>query len=119
MNTIGERIVFLRQERDISQKELANMIQIPPTSLSRYENNQYEPKAEIIFRLAHALNTTADFLLGLSDIYERPNDKQNSLLSLTAQEHHLVSLYRKLTSLNQVRIFERVETLLDMQSDKH
>ena len=52
MNSIGERIVFLREERDMSQKHLAYTIGIAPTTLSRYENNLYEPKAEILNRLA-------------------------------------------------------------------
>ena len=67
MNSIGERIVFLREERDMSQKHLAYTIGIAPTTLSRYENNLYEPKAEILNRLAKALDTTSDFLIGKSD----------------------------------------------------
>ena len=54
MNTIGERIVFLREESDMSQKELAYAIDIAPTSRSRYENNLYEPKAEILRLFAGA-----------------------------------------------------------------
>ena len=39
MNSIGERIVFLREERDMSQKNLAYTIGIAPTSLSRYSHS--------------------------------------------------------------------------------
>ena len=35
--------------------------------MSRYENNLREPKAEIINRIALALNTTTDYLLGRSN----------------------------------------------------
>lgn len=63
MDTIGERIIFLREEREISQKALAIEIGITATTLSRYENGIYEPKAEIIRRLAVALNTTSDWLM--------------------------------------------------------
>lgn len=116
MNTIGERIVFLREERDMSQKELAVTIDIAPTSLSRYENNLYEPKAEIIKRLADALNTTADFLLGMTDIYQKPTYTPGKPIGLTAQEQRILSVYRKLNCENQVRTLERMETLYDLQN---
>ena len=118
MNSIGERIVFLREERDMSQKNLAYTIGIAPTSLSRYENNLYEPKAEILNRLASALDTTSDFLIGLTDIYEKPADAPKRIAGLTADEQHLLSRYRKLNDLNQERVKERAETLLDLQENR-
>ena len=35
---IGKRIVALREERKLSQKELAEMIPVAPATLSRWEN---------------------------------------------------------------------------------
>ncbi len=116
MNTIGERIVFLREEKGISQKDLANSILIPPTSLSRYENNIYEPKAEILHRLAEALDTSSDFLVGLTDHFQKPNYTSTTPVGLTGDEQRLISAYRKLNSENQIRISERIVTLLDIQS---
>lgn len=118
MNTIGERIVFLREECDMSQKELAYAIDIAPTSLSRYENNLYEPKAEILLRLASVLNTTSDFLLGLTDTYKKPKGTGQKPTGITASEHQLLSSYRKLDRENQVRVLERIDTLLDVQLSK-
>ena len=118
MDTIGERIVFLREECDMSQKELAYAIDIAPTSLSRYENNLYEPKAEILLRLASVLNTTSDFLLGLTDTYKKPLTDGPKPLGITISEHQLLSSYRKLNRDNQVRVLERIETLLEMQMPK-
>lgn len=115
MNTIGERIVFLREEHNISQKALASTIKISPTSLSRYENNLYEPKAEILNRLASALDTTSDFLIGLTDYYRRPNYTDPSPVGLNADEHRLVNYYNNLNSENKTRINERILTLLDTQ----
>ena len=115
MNTIGERIVFLREECDMSQKELAYAIDIAPTSLSRYENNLYEPKAEILLRLASALDTTSDFLLGLTDDYKKPNPGRAKNPRITISEQRLLSSYRKLDKENQIRVLERVDTLLEIQ----
>lgn len=118
MNTIGERIVFLREENDISQKALASMIKISPTSLSRYENNLYEPKAEILNRLATALNTSSDFLIGLTDYYQKPNYTDSSPIGLNAEEHRLINYYNKLNAENKIRINERILTLMDTQKQQ-
>ena len=64
MKTIGERIFFLREQSNITQKTLARDIGITEASLSRYENNLREPKGEVITKLATRLHTTTDFLLG-------------------------------------------------------
>lgn len=113
MKTIGERIVFLREELEMSQKELAARIGIPPTSLSRYENNQYEPKAEILKRLALALQTSSDFLLGMTDDFKRFSESEP--VGLTAEEQRLITQYRKLSDENKIRLHERTLSLLDMQ----
>lgn len=81
MDTIGERIIFLREEREISQKALAIEIGITATTLSRYENGIYEPKAEIIRRLAVALNTTSDFLIGLCTDFRKPDEVSPTQIS--------------------------------------
>jgi len=65
METIGQRIKHLREKKELTQKQLADLVGITEASLSRYENDLREPKAEIVSRIAKALNTTTDFLLGL------------------------------------------------------
>ena len=67
MASIGERILGLRKELNLSQKELAEKTGITEASLSRYENNLREPKAEIITRISEVLGCSTDYLLGRTD----------------------------------------------------
>ena len=114
MKTVGERIVFLREEREISQKELAEKIGITAASLSRYENNIYDPKGNIIYSLTKCLNTSADFLLGLTPNYNSvPNEHP-----ITTEEYLFLQKYKKLSNTNKVRIDERVTTLLELQTNR-
>lgn len=113
MDTIGERIIFLREEREISQKALAIEIGITATTLSRYENDIYEPKAEIIRRLAVALDTTSDFLIGLCADFHKP-DELSPYTNLSAKEHRLIKNYRELSECSRARVDERVTTLLEL-----
>lgn len=68
MGNIGEKITNLRQELGLNQKQLAEKVGITEASLSRYENNLREPRAEIISRISEVLNCSTDYILGLTDI---------------------------------------------------
>ena len=68
MQSIGDRILSLRKELNLNQKELAKKVGITEASLSRYENNLREPKAEIIARISKALGCSTDYLLRRTDI---------------------------------------------------
>ncbi len=116
MDTIGERIIFLREEREISQKALAIEIGITATTLSRYENGIYEPKAEIIRRLAVALDTTSDFLIGLCTDFRKP-DEASPYTNLSAEEHRLIKYYRELSECHRARVDERVITLHELEEN--
>jgi transcriptional regulator with XRE-family HTH domain len=61
--SIGEKICTLRKENGWSQDELAEKIGGNGRHISRYENNKTVPSAEVIIRLAKALNVNIDYLL--------------------------------------------------------
>lgn len=65
--SIGERILNLRKELNLNQKELAEKTDITEASLSRYENNLREPKAEIVIKISEVLGCSTDYLLGRTD----------------------------------------------------
>ena len=62
MERLGDRITILLQEKHMSQKDLAMMVGVTESALSRYINNDREPKLEVLANLATALDTTVDYL---------------------------------------------------------
>ena len=60
--SIGERIVSLRKERNISQSQLASMLDVTRQAVSKWENDQTAPDTLNLIRLADALNTDAEYL---------------------------------------------------------
>ena len=64
---IGMRIRKLRQENNMTQDQLAAIMEISRSTLYRYESSQNLPDSDIIIRLAIVLHTTTDYLLGLDD----------------------------------------------------
>ena len=68
MFNLGETIKSLRLEKGLTQPQLAEMIGVSKGMISVWENNINEPKASYIKALAQALEVSADYLLGLSEM---------------------------------------------------
>ena len=63
----GDKIKELRTANELTQTMLAEKTGISRSIISQYENNQVEPTATVIAKLATALGCSADYLLGLED----------------------------------------------------
>ena len=55
MMTIGEKIRYFRQRRGITQSQLAQLANIHPVSIRKYETNKMQPQSAQIERIADAL----------------------------------------------------------------
>lgn len=67
---LGERIKRLRKSRNLTQEQLAEMIEIAPRNLSRIEVGESFVTAETLEKLIHALNITAEELFAYEHIRE-------------------------------------------------
>ena len=64
----GERISALRKKQGLKQAELAKKLNVYQRTISYYETGARLPKTEDIAALAEILNTTTDFLIGLTSV---------------------------------------------------
>lgn len=72
MSSIGNRIKELLNKQEISQKDLARYIGTTEASISRYVNDEREPVAKVLYKIAQELHTTTDYLIsGTDDSYEQ------------------------------------------------
>ncbi len=62
-----ERIRALREDNDISQKELSRMLKISQQSLSKYETNKRKLPIELLKEYAKIFNVSTDYIMGLTD----------------------------------------------------
>lgn len=67
------RILELRKEAQLSQKELAQKAGVNQTAVSQWETGKTEPNAEAAFQLCGFFDVSFDYLLGRSDIRGRFN----------------------------------------------
>ncbi len=61
---LGKMIQSLMQRCGLSQKRLAELVNVTEVSMSRYISGERDPSVETLANIATALNTTTDFLLG-------------------------------------------------------
>lgn len=61
---IGNRIAHLREQRGLTQEELATSLGISRAALSHYEKNRREPDTETLSKVADLFQVTLDYLAG-------------------------------------------------------
>lgn len=66
MSSLGNKIKFLREQKDINQSEFAKILGIANSTLSQYETGQRIPSDEIKLKIANYFKVTIDYLLGNS-----------------------------------------------------
>ena len=64
MNMMYERIKELRVDKDLSQKELAEILNVTRSAYSNYENGIRDVPVEILARLADFYKTSVDYIIG-------------------------------------------------------
>jgi len=61
--TIGKRIAALRREKNLKQDDLAQMLEVSPQAVSKWENDQTCPDISLLPMLAKILSVSVDELL--------------------------------------------------------
>lgn len=107
MNKFANRLKEVLEDKDMKQKELAELIGINEVSISRYLKGTHEPGSEILEKIADALNVSIDYLLGRTDynttpIQEYDPDAIDILTMLERPDmHDLKMLFMKTGKLSQ------------------
>ena len=71
MTKLPERLLALRQERDLSQKSLVKEMGIALNTYVRYERGEREPTASVLVQIADFYDVSLDYLVGRSEKRER------------------------------------------------
>ncbi len=64
MSIFAERIALLMEKRNLNQSQLANKAEIIEAAMSNYVNGVRTPNSDVLLRIAKALDTSTDYLLG-------------------------------------------------------
>ena len=67
MMSFGDRLKELRKENNISQVEIAKILNMSKMAISHWEKGNSEPSIEQLKVLARYFDVTIDYLVGFSD----------------------------------------------------
>lgn len=98
----GDRLRALIEEQNITQKELSNIINIAPSTVSSYVQNNREPDFETLEMFADFFKVSTDYLLG----YKSENFK------ITNQESDLLRIFRQLSPLQKEICIEQCKAFI-------
>ena len=62
-STLGKRISALRKQKDLRQDDIAQLLDVSPQAVSKWENDQTCPDIGLLPKLAQILGVTTDELL--------------------------------------------------------
>lgn len=102
-----ERIFGLRKKLRLSQEALADVVGVTQRQISNYESGDNEPTARILVALADALNTTSDYIIGLSNTPERPLSTDH----IGPEAHLAAEIVQTLPEADRQRAISLLESL--------
>ena len=104
----GKRIRELRQACGLTQKAVAERLQIHRTTYTKYEMGCVAPDHQGLVRMAELFGVSVDVLLGHTPNMVADDEEQN--FTLSAEERELVQLYRQLSTVRQQEVVRRVRS---------
>ena len=106
------RIKQLRNEKNIKQDVLANLLNLEVAGVSKLETGRVPLKDEYIIKLSEYFEVSTDYLLGKSDIRNpEKKDKNNDLLDLASMGFNADN-YTPPTSTQKEQIKGLIEVVL-------
>ena len=72
---VGNNIKRIRKQKNISQKDMAKKLNMPSSTYSNYENNNREPNAATLRKIADILNVDISDLLNLNSPENESSEK--------------------------------------------
>ncbi|MCM1328084.1 MAG: helix-turn-helix domain-containing protein [Ruminococcus sp.] len=105
-----QRLRDLREDSDMNQAKIANIIGTTQSYYAQYENGKRPLPFDRVVELANFYNVSLDYIAG------RTNDKRGLTRSeLSGNETVLIKNFRSLSIERQSRILERMEMLMEEQ----
>lgn len=86
MYDLGLRIKEIRKKRGISQRELARRINKSYSVVCGYESNAQLPPLDVAISIAHVLNISLDYLVGITE------EEVYSLSGLTGRQKEIMEM---------------------------
>ncbi|MBH0340069.1 XRE family transcriptional regulator [Bacillus thuringiensis] len=106
MNMFGQRLKDLRREKKLTQQDIADVLGIEKSNISRFESGKQSLSSENIIKTAKYFDVSVDYILGISD-YKTINKKKEEQIP-----KDVVELIKKINTLSPEKR-QLIESLID------
>ncbi len=89
----AQRLKEMRIANNLTQEKLAARLDYGYTAIANYESGRNEPSISDFARLCEALNASADYLLGLSDVRRPYAVADRQLLEDLMERAHALEMH--------------------------
>lgn len=111
----NEILKGLREERGLTQKNIADACKVSPTCICQLETGSRSPTGSTLLSLADFFNCSIDYLLGREDDFGNVTIKTEKPAPLPQDEQKLLDTYRKLDTVNKMRVSSYADIRLEEQ----
>lgn len=70
LTEVGEKIKYFRKKSKLTQKALAEILEVTTVTIQNYENNRRKPSINMLEKIAKVLNVPVTYLLDATQIIE-------------------------------------------------
>jgi len=81
-----EKVRVLMNERNLTQKQLAEKLNVTEAAVSQYLSGIRTPRRDIVVNCARIFNVTVDYLLGVEIKVETPFNQLSTLIARNSKE---------------------------------
>ncbi|MCM1053764.1 MAG: helix-turn-helix domain-containing protein [Ruminococcus sp.] len=104
----GEKLKKLREEKNLKQSDLANLLNIDRTGYGQYEREDAIIPVKHMNTICNYFNISFDFILGLTDVL---NYERYSKEIYKEESGHRLKEFRKENKLTQVKLAQILNTV--------
>ena len=115
-STTSQRLKEAMRIRNMKQADLARSTGLAKGGISNYVTGRYEPKSDIISKLAKALNCSEMWLWGYDVPMERDKKIPIEESDLNDGEKILLDLFRQIPAEKQELVLQMIRVALGKQS---
>jgi len=120
---LADRLKQLRQQCELTQKQIADTLSIDRSTYSYYETGKTSPPLDTLVRLAKMFNISTDNLLGYAPkpaavlhesapVYYRNAPVEEDFTLLPKGEQNLLIRFRQLSDQDQAAILSAMDEML-------
>lgn len=109
-----QRLKKLRENRGLTQEQLAEQINISQQRISAYENEYATPPTDVLIRYAEFFETSTDYLLAVDRLPREVGEEMSYVLS--EEEQILIDEYRVLSDANRKIVRTVASTCYELEN---